>query len=160
MRSECPTGKFCNFLAMDILIMKPTPERRRSSLFFQTRRGYSLLLHLPWGSLVPQSVLRWGQRHRCPAEQVPWHECWASFRTISRVLHRANVPACYLEICCLLLSFFLPLGRDARRPQLANQVGVRETLFRPPFLGPSPRRASSAVPREGCLVAQSAAKCC
>ena len=40
-------------------------------------------------------------------------------------------------------SFFLPLGRDARWPRLANQVGVRQ-----------------AVPKEGCLVAQSAAECC
>ena len=38
MRSECPTGKFCNFLAIEVLIMKPTPERRRSSLFFSEQK--------------------------------------------------------------------------------------------------------------------------
>ena len=30
---------------------------------------------------------------------------------------------------------------------------MRQALFRPPFLGPSPCGASSAVPKEGCLVA-------
>ena len=58
------------------------------------------------------------------------------------------------------LFFFLPLGRDACWPQLANQVGVWQALFRPPFLGPSPSGASSPVPKEGCMVTQSAAKCC
>ena len=57
-----------------------------------------------------------------------------------------------------LSLFFLLLGRDAHEPLLANQV--RQALFRPPFVGPSPCGASSAVPKEGCLVAQSAAKCC
>ena len=58
------------------------------------------------------------------------------------------------------LSFFLPLGRDARWSRLANQVEVRHALFRPPFLGPSPCGASSAFSKEGCLVAHSAAECC
>ena len=58
------------------------------------------------------------------------------------------------------LSFFLPLGRDARWPRLANQVRVRQPSVRPPCLGPSPCGASSAVPKDSCLVAQSAAECC
>ena len=37
----------------------------------------------------------------------------------------------------------------------ASQLGdERRALFRPPFLGPSPCEASSAVPKEGCLVVQ------
>ena len=55
------------------------------------------------------------------------------------------------------LLFFSLLGKDAHWPQLANQVSVRQALFRPPFLGKSSCGASSAVPKEGCLVAQSAA---
>ena len=37
---------------------------------------------------------------------------------------------------------------------------VRQALFRPPFLGPFPGGASGAVPKEGCLVAQSPSVCC
>ena len=58
------------------------------------------------------------------------------------------------------LLFFLLLGRDVCWPRLAKQVRIRQALFRPSFLGPSPCGASSAVPKKGCLVTQSAAKCC
>ena len=44
--------------------------------------------------------------------------------------------------------------------KLAGEVRVRQALCRPPFLGPSPCGASSAVPKEGCLVTRSAAECC
>ena len=59
-----------------------------------------------------------------------------------------------------LLLFFLFRERDARWLCLASQVRVRRALLRPPCLSPSLCGASSAVRKEGCLVAQSAAECC
>ena len=87
--------------------------------------------------------------------------CWVSLRMIFRVQYNANAPLCYFEAWCLL-SFvvFLLLRRYADWPQLANQIRVRQALFRPLFLGPSPCGASSAVSKGGCWVTQSAAKCC
>ena len=56
----------------------------------------------------------------------PSHEYWASLRMIFRVLHGANVPACYFEACCLLLSFvFL----TAWKIRLVNQVGARQACL-------------------------------
>ena len=52
---------------------------------------------------------------------------------------------------------FRPHLEDVRWPRWANWDIWRQPLFRPPFLGPSPSRASTAVPRKGCLVAQGAA---
>ena len=117
-------------------------------------RGYSLL-HLLWGSRVLQSILHWEQQYRCPAELVPW--LWV----LSIIEVNLQSPACMLPLGLLSsLLFLLRCGRHAHWLWLANQVRVRQALFRPPFLGPSPCGTSSAVPKEGCLATQSAAKCC
>ena len=55
---------------------------------------------------------------------------------------------------------FRPHLEDVRWPWWANWYIWRQSLFRPPFLGPSPCRASTAVPKKGCLVDQGAAGWC
>ena len=81
-----------------------------------------------------------------------WMNWWWLIFCRRGLLARLTVNFCML--------FSLPLGRDDRWPRLANQVEVRQALFRPPFLGQSPCGASNAVPNEVCLVAQSAVECC
>ena len=61
------------------------------------------------------------------------------------------------------LSFFLMFWDCLRRCPLtvASQLGdERQALVRPTFLGPSPCGASSAVPKDGCLVVLGAARWC
>ena len=82
-------------------------------------------------------------------------------RTIFRVLHGVNVPACYLEVCCLLLSFVFPAAWKGCPLTAASQPGRSETsfvwtTFSRSFSMPS----KQCDPKEGCLVAQSAAECC
>ena len=82
----------------------------------------------PEGALFRKSVFRRGQRYQCPAELVPWPRVLSVSEDDLQILHGANVPASYLEVCCLLSFVFLTAWK--RCPlTAASQPGRGETSF-------------------------------
>ena len=108
-QSEWPVGKFCSFLAMDVLIMKQTPERWHSSLCFPDQKR---VWPAPWGSLV--------QKKRTSLKAAILMSSWASslatsvsLKMIFRVLHGANVPVCYFQAVKGSPYWWIPISKDS-----------------------------------------------
>ena len=95
-------------------------------------------------------------------------QSWATFRPVAMSCikyltfqHRTISIFAPLKVVAFLPGFnvFWTAWEDACWLWQTNW-GMRWALVRPPFLDPSPCEASSAVPKEGCLVIQGIARWC
>ena len=169
MRSEWQVGRFSSLEVMKMLTMKPSPGRKPSVEAFPDQK---MMNPAPcsWRLPSPQkrtslkaamSAFNPDSSYTIRAERRSGRLLWAAS---SMVLTFQRNPSVFLLTLRLVSIFLVLMILDCLRRcplTVSRQLGdERRASVWPTFLGPFPREARSAVPKDGCLVVQGAVGWC
>ena len=159
MLSEWPVGRFYSLEAMEVMTMKPMPDQKRvypapySWGLPSPGKRNSLRAAMSTLNLDSSCTIR-AERSQVDCCELHQAWFWCSSIRLSVFLH----PWWWFRTFRVLMC----LDRLRRCPvTVASQLGGEWRIsVKPPFLGPTPRGANSAVSKESCWVVQGAAGSC